>query len=138
MMSQSINRSQFGSGAAPHAIWTHLWQFRGQLLDFVDCHQCSAETLQTRRGYSLILNTGGIKLLVPTPTSSLSTTSSSSLETGVGGWITCSKVGCPFEVRSTTQFFLNLDIFFPFLINGLRSSLVMHSWNLSEWFKNLT
>ena len=51
------------------------------------------------------------KLLVPTPTS-VSTTSSSSLETGVGAWITCSKVSCPFEVRSTTRFFSNLSTFF--------------------------
>lgn len=77
------------------------------------------------------------KLLVPTPTS-VSTTSSSSLETGVGAWITCSKVGCPFEVRSTTQFFTNFGIFFACLINDLCSSLVMCWWNLSKWFESVT
>ena len=49
------------------------------------------------------------KLLVPIPGSSLST-SSSSPEIGVGGRITCSNVGCPFQVQSTILFFSYLGV----------------------------
>ena len=104
IISLSNKRFQFGNAACPHANFRNfetsvaISRATFALLWFPSmfCRKASNDTIKG----SLWLQIAR-EALVPIPESSFST-SSSSLETGVGGRITCSNVGCPFKVQSTT------------------------------------